>query len=298
MTNLEDGDAPVEVGRFTDRKKAGEYALVLVAAGMDCQLARRDGEIMLLVAASNAELARHELAGYAVDSRPEPAPAPRAPASDAITGILAFWCVLVFVFAASGRDLFGIDWYAVGEGQTGLTLAGEWWRVFTALGLHANLGHIASNLAAGSLFGFFLAEILGSGLAWLMIVLAGGGGNALNDLFAPASHTSIGASTAVFGAVGLLAVLASRHWPVRRRGLRRWAPLAAGIMLLAFLGTEGEQVDVGAHLGGFVAGVLLGILLLAINWTAPTRTRNVVGSVGAIALFAGAWLVALFHAGG
>ena len=127
------------------------------------------------------------------------------------------------------------------RGRRGGPIAGEWWRAVTALGLHADLGHIGSNLVAGSLFGFFLAEILGGGLAWLMILAAGAAGNAINALIQPATHTSIGASTAVFGAVGLIAVLALRYRPRRwRRGLRRWAPLAAGIMLLAFLGTEGS----------------------------------------------------------
>ena len=81
--------------------------------------------------------------------------------------------VLVFVYAAAGHQLFGFDWEAAGAGQAGLTVAGQWWRAVTALGLHGDLGHIGSNLVAGSLFGFFLAEILGSGLAWLLILLAG-----------------------------------------------------------------------------------------------------------------------------
>ena len=289
-----------EVGRFHGRRTAGEYALVLVAVGIDCQMASRGWGVALLVAPWHAERARLELAAYAEDNRPEPdPPVVRHPVRDSLTGVLAYWCVLVIVYVAAGRDAFGRDWFAAGEGQTGLIVEGQWWRVVTALGLHADLGHIASNLVAGSLFGFFLAEILGSGPAWLAILLAGAAGNAINSVIQPASHTSVGASTAIFGAVGLLAVLAIRHRPRRwRRGLRRWAPIAAGIMLLAFLGIEGDRIDIGAHVAGFAAGCGLGAALLLAGQPAIARWHPAASAAAAFALFAGAWAIALGQSGG
>lgn len=290
----------VEVGHFPNGRAAGEHALVLVAAGIDCQLASRGWGVALLVTPSRQAAARHELAAYAEDNRPDPAPPPyRHPPGDAVTGVLGYWCALVFVYVAAGSNAFGVDWFAAGEGQAGQTVAGEWWRVVTALGLHADLGHIGSNLVAGSLFGFFLAEILGGGLAWLMILAAGAAGNAINSFIQPATHTSIGASTAIFGAVGLIAVLAVRYRPRRwRRGLRRWAPIAAGIMLLAFLGTEGERIDIGAHVAGFAAGAVLGAIILAIGQPRPKPWQSVASAALAFAIFAGAWLIALTHGGG
>lgn len=290
----------VEVGRFHGRRAAGEYALVLVAAGIDCQMASRGWGVALLVAPWHAERAHQELAAYAEDNRPDPAPPiHRHPVGDALTGVLAYWCAMVAIYAAAAHNAFGLDWLAAGDGQAGLTVSGQWWRVVTALGLHGDLGHIASNLVAGSLFGFFLAEILGSGPAWLMILLSGAAGNAINSLIQPASHTSIGASTAIFGAVGLVAVLAlryrQRHW---RRGLRRWAPIAAGIMLLAFLGTEGERIDIGAHVAGFVAGCAFGGALLLFGQPAATRRGAAVSAAAAVILFGGAWAIALAHGGG
>ena len=293
-------EAWVEVGRFANGRTAGEHALVLVAAGIDCQLASRGWGVALLVAAWHAEAARQELAAYAEDNRPDhQPPMHRHPLGDAITGVLAYWCVMVFVYVAANHNTFGVDWYAAGAGQAGLTVGGEWWRAVTALGLHADFGHIASNLVAGGLFGFFLAELLGSGQAWLLILVAGAAGNAINALIQPASHTSVGASTAIFGAVGLLAVLAvrfrQRQW---RRGLRRWAPVAAGIMLLAFLGIEGERIDIGAHVAGFVAGSVLGAAILVTGQPAPTRWRQIVSAALAFVVFAGAWAIALSHGGG
>ncbi len=300
MSDGSSEEAWVEVGAFANGRIAGEHALVLVAAGIDCQLASRGWGVALLVTPSRVAAARHELAAYAEDNRPDPAPPLyRHPFGDAVTGVLAYWCVLVFVYVAAGNNLFGVDWNAAGEGQAGLIVNGEWWRVVTALGLHANLGHIASNLVAGSLFGLFLGEMLGGGLAWLMILVAGAAGNAINAVIQPASHTSVGASTAIFGAVGLLAVLAVRYRPRRwNRGLRRWAPVAAGIMLLAFLGIEGERIDVGAHVAGFASGAVLGAAILAIGQPAPTRWRQLASAAIACLIFAGAWAIALSHGGG
>jgi membrane associated rhomboid family serine protease len=298
--NEEDDEPFVQVGRFRNRREASDNALVLVAAGMDCQMESRGWGVALLVAESDAEAARRELAAYAEDNRADTATSPpRVPVADAATGVLAYWCVMVFIHAAAGRNAFGFDWYAAGADQAGLVAAGEWWRVITALGLHADVGHIASNLVAGGLFGFFVAEILGSGVGWLLILIAGIAGNAINSSLQQASHTSIGASTAIFGAVGLLAALAMRHRPASwRRGLRRFAPLAAGVMLLAFLGTEGERIDVGAHVAGFASGAALGAVLLVFGPPAVTRTRTVAAALAAVVVFGGAWLIALAHGGG
>jgi rhomboid protease GluP len=76
------------------------------------------------------------------------------------------------------------------------------------------------------------------------------------------SHAAIGASTAVFAALGILSGHAWSARPVRwRGGIRRWAPIGAGLMLLAFLGFGGERTDVGAHVLGFAIGAASGFLL-------------------------------------
>jgi membrane associated rhomboid family serine protease len=214
-----------------------------------------------------------------------------------LTGVLAYCCALVFVCAAASRDAFGKDWFSAGAAQTGRIFAGEWYRVITALGLHADLGHLSSNLVAGSLFGFFASEVLGSGLAWLMILIAGSAGNAINAFFQPASHTSVGASTGIFGALGLLAVVALKYRSQWKGRLRRWAPLAAGLMLLAFMGTAGERVDVGAHVAGFAAGGALGAGVLVLGSPAVSRRLNLACAMGAFVVFLGAWLIALIGFG-
>jgi membrane associated rhomboid family serine protease len=175
------------------------------------------------------------------------------------------------------------------------TLDGEWWRTITALSLHVELGHMMGNLAFGVVISLLVAALLGSGLAWLAILLAGAFGNALDALVHPAGQTAIGASTAWFGALGVLSGHTRRSQVIPwRGGLRRWAPIGAGIMLLAFLGFGGERTAVGAHVAGFAVGVVIGFTLAHADGQVPQGplAQRIYG-VLACGLFALAWLLAL-----
>ena len=224
------GKSWIEVGRFRDQAAASQHALVLAAAGIDCRIVTGGALPAILVEAENAAMALSELAAYAADNRrATPPPLRLRPARDGLAGAAIYCCALLFIHGAAGRETFSRDWLTAGDAEAGLIAGGQWWRALTALGLHADYGHLFSNMVAGAFLGMILSQILGSGLAWFLIVLAGGLGNGLNALFQPAGHAAIGASTAVFGALGLLAMFMTRYQrSLRRRGLRRWAPIAAG----------------------------------------------------------------------
>ncbi len=287
-------DSWVEVDRYTRASAAEGDALVLAAVGIASRLAPVEGRIGLFVAASDAARARQELREYRREnpSRREP---PLRPAGEGVDAALAYAAVLVVVFVADSRHLFGIDWSAAGYAGAGRILGGEWWRAFTALSLHADFGHLASNVVAGGVLGVLLGQALGPGLAWLIVFLAGGLGNAVNAAFQPAAHAAVGASTAVFAALGLLSALMWRRTlPRWRRGLRRWLPLAAGVALLAFLGTGGERTDIGAHFAGFAVGVAGGVALHLAGERLPAgRRAQYACGAAAIALFGVTWGLAL-----
>jgi membrane associated rhomboid family serine protease len=289
-------DAWVEIRRFKSLSEANQHALVLVAAGIGCQLLRRADDIGLSVDAANAAYAVAELAAYDREQRVSVPPRLSLPPLRAgLTGLLAVWCALVFVDSAASQQAFGFDWNLAGEAVAGSIRSGQWWRAVTALSLHADVGHLLSNLIAGSILAIFLAQIVGSGVAWLSIVASGAIGNGINALIQPPPHSAIGASTAVFGAIGILAVLAfTYHAPLRRRGLRRWAPIAAGVMLLAFLGIEGDNIDIGAHVCGFLTGCALGAGLSLVGpLYARSASVQTFAAAASSVLFAGAWLLAL-----
>ena len=107
-------------------------------------------------------------------------------------------------------------------------------------------------------------------------------------------HRSVGASTAVFGAVGILAALSLvRH---RHYLQRRWLlPVAAALALLALLGTEGKNTDLGAHLFGFVSGIVLGLVAehQVGKHGRPGMVLNALLSLSCIIVVVLAWWVAV-----
>jgi rhomboid protease GluP len=140
---------------------------------------------------------------------------------------------------------------------------GAWWRIVTALTLHADMAHLMGNLVFGLWFLSVLLRCYGVGWGWLLVVLGGAGGNLLNVLFhGELAHRAIGASTAVFAMLGLLAAYGFRSQSLQSRGSRpwyhRWAPIGMAVGLLGWWGTAGAQTDIMGHLFGFSAGLALG----------------------------------------
>jgi membrane associated rhomboid family serine protease len=111
------------------------------------------------------------------------------------------------------NQAFSLDWWRAGMSHAGLIQEGEWWRAVTALSLHADTVHLAGNLGFGLVFGFLAGQLLGWGRAWFGMVFAGALGNALNAFVQAPSHASVGASTAVFATLGILAAYSwTRRW--------------------------------------------------------------------------------------
>ena len=179
-------------------------------------------------------------------------------------------------------------------------LDGEWWRTVTALTMHLDLDHLGGNLLFGTFFGYFAARHLGPGVAWLAIVGSGTLGNVLSALAQNPQHAAIGASTAVFAALGLLTPYTWRRGFMRGTPWRaRIGPIVAGLGLLGFTGTGGENTDIFAHLTGFVSGFGCGLLLARyarIDITRRPQTQRAC-SIATAALVAGAWAWGLWAAG-
>lgn len=254
-------DRWVEIRQFKRSTEAEQHALVLIAMSINCLLIRQPWGIGLLVGRDDAERAEYQLDAYRRENEPRPVTLPKFGLGQVLDGALIFAAILVLVQAAAEGSWLGMDWFAAGAANAGLISGGEWWRAVTALFLHADLGHLMSNIVFGAFFGVFVSQMLGAGLAWLSILAAGTAGNLLSAWLQSGSHTAIGASTAVFGALGLLAALTWLRQRFSRDGLRRYAPLAAGLMLLSFLGMGGERTDIGGHAAGFGAGVAIAFLL-------------------------------------
>lgn len=142
--------------------------------------------------------------------------------------------------------------------DAGRILAGNLFRCVTALLLHTDALHLFSNIFGIVIFGTAVASHCGWGVGWLMILLAGAAGNWMTAAWYRQAHLSVGASTAVFAAVGLSAALMTRIYTKRyERSWRSWTPVAGGMALLAWMGAA-PHTDLAAHLFGFVSGLLFG----------------------------------------
>jgi membrane associated rhomboid family serine protease len=280
--------------------QAGDWALVLAAAGIGYRLDEREGRFVLAVDPADAPAAETALSGFDAEGpiRPDP-PAPDAGAS--ALGILAAigLCAMFWVagpsgqFGQSGQSTLGSRWFEAGAASAERIASGQWWRALTALTLHADLLHLAGNVVAALIFVAAVGRWLGGGLGALVILAAAAAANLLTAAVHRTAFVSIGASTATFAALGLCAGLQV----VRRLrgGARRkyaWVPLGAGLGLYAMLGV-GPGADTYAHLFGLGLGAAIGSVAALGNVRAPRTTVQVLLGAAALAAIGVSWGFAL-----
>jgi membrane associated rhomboid family serine protease len=248
------------------------------------------GGFALRVPWSDRERAARELEAFGLEA---------AAASDGETtlpqhrarGIGFLVAALLFAFhVVTGPRADAIAWFRSGSASAERILAGEYWRAVTALTLHADAGHVLANAASSAVFLTALASVVGAGVALWLALGAGIAGNLMTAVAYGTHHSAVGASTALFGAVGALA--GCQFARLRQRRRRRWLPIAAGLALLAMLGTA-PGADIAAHLFGCLSGILLGLGA----GLAGARPRGA-GAQALLALAAGTvivacWVVAL-----
>ncbi len=256
-----EGPAWISLLQHGSHRLVLEAALVLDAVGIEQRTHRILDQWNLLVRPADAPDARRQLAAYLTENRTTPA------GRTSITGEGRGWVGVV--------GFLGVIWMLPWlEGQAGLqhlrevgTLHaaavrdGAWWQVITALTLHADLGHIASNSLFGGLFGYLLARFLGGGVGWLLALLSAAAANLTSALIQADDFRALGASTAVFAALGLVGAYAwQRGYFASDTRRRRFAPAFAAIAMIAFTGTSGERIDLFGHLFGFAYGFAGGYL--------------------------------------
>jgi len=278
-----------------NRRSCSDRALVLAAVHIPYQLVDDGMSCALVVPAEHSARAVEELRLYEDENPPvRPKPRKRIVYQDALPGVIGYVLIICVVAWLAGYSIFGSNWFAAGRVDGNLIRDGEWWRTITALTLHSGVRHLLGNLVFGVFFGIFAGRLLGSGVAWLAVVISGALGNTANTLLLDSTHRSIGASTAVFATLGLVAGYVWRgQLMAQDRWSTRYGPIIGGLALLMFTGTGDENTDIGAHLLGFVCGFGTGMLLTLIGkLPAPPRVQFITGAL-ALGLVAVAWLVAL-----
>jgi membrane associated rhomboid family serine protease len=188
---------------------------------------------------------------------------------------------VVEVVAGSGRavagapslrtlfDLGAMQPVAIAQGH-------QYWRLFTAMFLHAGLIHLALNMYGLYLFGTIIEAAFGQFRFLLVYLVAGLMASVASFVFSDPGSVAVGASGAIFGLLGAWVA-----YNFRRRGTAfasqnlRWAAMLIGINLV--LGFSIGGIDNFAHLGGLVTGVAAGFLVEGFG---SRNVRNLVQVVG------------------
>jgi rhomboid protease GluP len=278
----------------TSATQAGDWALVLTSAEIQHRVEEQSGSFVLVVGEADAVAADRAITEFEAEGEPEvPPPAPdRGPSS------LGLVCAIGFMafFLATGTREAGSRWFEVGSASAELIARGAWWRAVTALTLHADLLHVVGNAVASVVFVTALGRWLGSGLGAALMLVTATAANLLTAAVHRTAFVSVGASTATFAALGLVAGLqVVRRLRLRTRRGYAWVPIGAGLGLYAMLGV-GVSADIYAHLFGLGLGVVAGLIVAFRQIARGLRLPGAVGQAllgaAALAVVVSSWLLA------
>jgi rhomboid protease GluP len=275
------------------RGQAMDWSLVLASQGIESIIEPpENGGWGLLVAGKDSEKAFKALRQYRLENRRWPwrqvVPWPEA----RFDWFSAAWAgLLIFVhWAGSVKPAL----YDRGIMASKLVRAGEWWRVFTAITLHADVAHLGENLSIGIvLFGLAMGRY-GTGTGLLAAYVAGAFGNVASLLLSARPFEGLGASGMVFGALGLLAAQSFHSTGTEENPrARKLTGLGAAVLLFILYGLSPGS-DTVAHLGGFIAGLGLGIILVKLppGYCRSMKVNLATGAV-LVAMVGGTWWLAL-----
>ena len=273
------------------RRQAMDWSLVLASQGIEAIIERspEQSRWLLLVHPHELERAQSSILQYRVENRGW-SWRQELPGADLEIhwGSIVFCVVIVLIHSLVNYQAPALLERGVMDNVK--VQAGQWWRLFTAVFLHNDLAHLASNVTFGLLvLGLAMARY-GAGLALLSAFLAGAAGNLAGYFLRTDPYTGLGASGMMMGALGMLAIHSIYLWRVSRKAFRYIASgVTAGFFLFVLFGFSPNS-DVLAHLGGFVAGLFFGAIL---SFVQPKRAFDLCALIVFVTFSALVWILAV-----
>ncbi|MCF4139326.1 rhomboid family intramembrane serine protease [Streptomyces sp. Tue 6430] len=188
-----------------------------------------------------------------------------------VTKVLMGLCVAVFMVQLAVGDRFTDRFSLLGLayvpdlGSVEGVAEGQWYRLLTSMFLHLDYFHILSNMLSLWFIGRYVEEALGRTRYLALYLLSGLAGSALAYLVGAPNQPSLGASGAILGVFGALAVLMRRQ----RYDMR---PIIAMLVITLIITFGWSNIAWQAHIGGLVAGVVVGFAMVH----APRDRRSLV----------------------
>jgi rhomboid protease GluP len=287
-------DAPLAIP-VRNRQQAMDWSLALASQGIVATILHDEtaGQWALQVDGPDGARALATLKQYHVENRgwrwEQPVPGTELRFH---WGAL-LWCLwLAVIHAVIANGATGLR--TSGMMDAAALRAGEWWRAFTAVSLHGDWAHLASNATTGFvLFGLVMARF-GAGAGLLAAWLAGVAAYLPGMVIYGGDYRALGASGMVMAALGMLAADAASHSAGGFKSVKTaFAAIGGGLMLFVLLGSNPGS-DLVAHAAGFVFGGLAGWLLARVPVEKLMSTRARVLSLTCFVVpVAGTWWVAM-----
>ncbi|WP_288530142.1 rhomboid family intramembrane serine protease [uncultured Secundilactobacillus sp.] len=168
---------------------------------------------------------------------------------------------------------------------------GQWWRLVTPMFLHLSFEHILLNMVTLYFLGLQIEALFGHWRFLILFVVSGIGGNLASFAFDP-NALSAGASTAIFGLFGAFLMLGEAfRQNVYIHQMTRTFILFIGFNLVFGFFTPG--VDIAGHIGGLIAGFLMGYVVGAPQIGRIAFIKRIFSVIGTILLFIGLYYYGL-----
>ena len=177
-----------------------------------------------------------------------------------VTYIIIAICILLYII----MEIFGngstnnITLLKFGANLDVLVKNGEYYRLFTSIFLHIGIMHLLCNMYSQYIIGREVESLFGKVKYIIIFILSGIFGSILSIAF---SHNVIseGASGAIFGLLGALLYFGMHYRTYLGESLvRSIIPILIINLIIGFLS---PGIDMAAHIGGFVGGILVSMMV-------------------------------------
>lgn len=176
-----------------------------------------------------------------------------------VTYIIIAICIILFILMElSGGSTNSQVLLKYGANLDVLVKNGEYYRLFTCIFLHIGIMHLLCNMYSLYVIGREVENLFGKVKYIIIFILSGIFGSIMSLAF---THNTIsaGASGAIFGLLGALLYFGMHYRTYLGEAIKR--SIIPIIVVNLIIGFFAEGIDLAAHIGGLVGGVLVAMMV-------------------------------------